>query len=427
MNISKSIEFFKRSKMSIPGGVNSPVRAFSTVSSNPPFIQKAQGPYIWDVDNNKYIDYVGSWGPMILGHAHDEVIKAIKNISTNGTSFGAPTENEFILAEMIVDRVPGCDMVRLVSSGTEATMSTLRLARGVKQKNKIIKFSGCYHGHSDSFLIDSGSGTLTHSVPSTPGVTEGTAKDTLIAEFNNINSVKTLFDRYSKEIAAVIIEPVNGNTGCIPPKNKFLCELRTLCTENKTILIFDEVITGFRLSRGGASEYYSVIPDLYAFGKIIGGGMPIGAYGGRRDIMEHISPSGLIYQAGTLSGNPISVISGITTLNNLTNNVYSELESSGKYYQLKMQEIIDSYNYDLFQQRVGSMYSLFFCKGPINNVNDVLSHDKEKFIKYFQGLINEGIYIAPSQYEISFISYTHTYSIIDETIDKIKKVLEKVM
>ena len=427
MALNNSKKLFDLSKERMPGGVNSPVRAFSAVGGMPPFIKRAKGAYVFDVDGNEYVDYVGSWGPMILGHAHSHVLDAVGNAVGDGLSFGAPTEKEMILAEMIIKRVPGCDLVRLVNSGTEATMSVIRLARGITGKNKIIKFAGCYHGHADSFLIEAGSGALTFGQPNSPGVTNGTAKDTLIAEFNSIESVEELLKNHGSEIAGVILEPVNGNAGCILPNDGFLKQLRLLCDTYDCLLIFDEVMTGFRISRGGAAEYFSVIPDLYAFGKIIGGGMPIGAYGGKKDFMKEMAPVGPIYQAGTLSGNPIAVSAGIATLELLNDEAYEKLDSLGKYFEDELQKIIVKNEIDICFMRIGSMFSLFFHLGPIHNVEDVKKCDFTMFAKYFHGLFNKGIYIAPSQHEVGFISLCHDVKILDFTLSKIDEVFNEIM
>lgn len=426
MERNKSTKLFLRAQKRIPGGVNSPVRAFMAVGGVPPFIKKAEGAYIFDVDGNQFIDFVGSWGPMILGHGHPDVIQAVQKSVNHGVSFGAPTEKEVILAEMIIDRVPGCEMVRLVNSGTEATMSAVRLARGITGKDKIIKFSGCYHGHSDSFLIEAGSGALTLGQPNSPGVTRGIAQDTLLAEFNDIQTVSDLCNDYTSEIAAVIIEPVNGNTGCIPPENQFLQCLKDLCRQHDILLIFDEVMTGFRISKGGAAEYYSVDADLFTFGKVIGGGLPIGAYGGRKELMQQVAPSGPIYQAGTLSGNPIAVTAGIETLKRLTPKAYKKLEELGAYFEGQLQILIDTYDYPICQNRVGSMFSLFFHSGPIHNTQDVAKCDFEAFKLFFHTLLTSGIYIAPSQYEAGFISLAHTKEILDDTITQFDIALKDV-
>ena len=425
MTDSRSVKLFNRAKQIIPGGVNSPVRAFTSVGGTPPFIKKAEGAFIWDEDGNRYIDYVGTWGPAILGHAHPEVISAVQQVVMDGTSFGAPTEKEIILAEMIIDRVPGCDMVRLVNSGTEATMSAIRLARGITGRDKIIKFDGCYHGHGDSFLIAAGSGALTLGKPNSPGVTKGTANDTLIAQFNEIESVSDLFDKFSEDIAAVIVEPVNGNTGCIPPQNDFLNDLKNMCNKEGSLLIFDEVMTGFRVAQGGATELYNVTPDLFTFGKVIGGGLPIGAFGGKEEYMAKIAPSGPVYQAGTLSGNPVAVTAGIETLKLLNDEAYDKLEQSGAYLQNAIQSIINENALPLFQQRVGSMLCLYFHCGPIANTKDVANCDFEGFNRYFHSLLEGGVYIAPSQYETGFISLAHSKSILDNTIEIISHTLKE--
>ena len=426
MKLSKSAELFEQAGKLIPGGVNSPVRAFKSVGGIPPFINRAEGAYIWDEDNNRYIDYIGSWGPMILGHTHPHITSAIQKVVASGTSFGAPTEKEITLAQLIIDRVPGCEKVRLVNSGTEATMSAIRLARGFTGKDKIIKFDGCYHGHGDSFLIAAGSGALTLGEPNSPGVTKGTAGDTLIAQFNNPDSVEAVFEEYSSEIAGVIVEPVNGNTGCIPPENGFLHFLKNICHQNESLLIFDEVMTGFRIAKGGAAEYYKVTPDVYTFGKVIGGGMPIGAYGGTLEIMDMVAPEGPVYQAGTLSGNPVAVTAGIETLKLLTDESYTKLNQKGSYLEEEIQSIIDDNAYPLSQKRVGSMFSLYFYEGSIRNTKDVAKCDFDAFNQFFHSLLEIGVFIAPSQYEAGFISLAHTEEILEATVDHVRSALELV-
>lgn len=426
MNISRSKELFLQARVTIPGGVNSPVRAFKSVGGTPRFMKRGKGAWITDVDGNDYIDFVGSWGPLILGHAHPEVIEAVSKTLEAGTSFGTPTEREIILAEMIVDRVPSVEMVRLVNSGTEATMSAIRVARGVTGREKIIKFQGCYHGHADSFLIAAGSGAITLGKPDSPGVTKGTAQDTLLADFNDLDSVEALLEAYPGKIAGIIVEPVNGNVGCIPPIPGFLEGLRSLCNASGTLLIFDEVMTGFRIARGGANERYDVDADLLTFGKVIGGGMPIGAYGGKKKFIEQVSPAGPIYQAGTLSGNPVAVTAGIETLKKLDNNSYRSLEELGRHFENGIQEIIDSNGYPLVQKRVGSMFTLFFTGGEIRNMNDVSRCDFEKFSHYYRHLIDSGVYMAPSQYEAGFISLAHTYGLLDSVLEKMADTLKTV-
>ncbi|MCH8012115.1 MAG: glutamate-1-semialdehyde 2,1-aminomutase [Candidatus Marinimicrobia bacterium] len=426
-DLSKSRLLLERAQSCIPGGVNSPVRAFKSVGGTPPFIVKGEGPYIVDADGNRYIDYVGSWGPLILGHAHPDVLNALKRVIDNGTSFGAPTEMEITLAEMIIERVPSAEMVRLVNSGTEATMSAIRVARGVTGRDKIIKFDGCYHGHGDSFLIAAGSGALTLGEPNSPGVTKGTAADTLLATFNDTEWVENLFKQFKGQIACVIVEPVNGNVGCIPPQGNFLQNLRDICTGNDALLIFDEVMTGFRIARGGANELFGVDVDLLTFGKVIGGGLPIGAYAGKKEYMLEVSPSGPIYQAGTLSGNPVAVTAGIETLNHLSPESYDQLEQLGEQMERGLQSIRKAHDYPLFTHRVGSMFSLFFTDRSIRNYDDVKTCNIHQFTKYFHGLLERGVYIAPSQYEAGFISLSHTIRVIDETLDRIDIVLEKVL
>jgi glutamate-1-semialdehyde 2,1-aminomutase len=424
--LKKSQALLDRARKTIPGGVNSPVRAFTSVGGTPPFIKKAEGAYIFDEDENRYIDFVLTWGPAILGHANEKVVKAAQDAVALGSSFGAPTEREVRMAEMIVDRVPGLDRVRLVNSGTEACMSAIRVARGAKGRDKIIKFKGCYHGHADSFLIAAGSGALTLGVPNSPGVTEGTAKDTLLADFNDIDSVRELIEANEDEVAAVILEPVCGNTGCIPPQDDFLKELRALCTETDVALIIDEVMTGFRVSRGGAAERYGVEADIYCFGKVIGGGFPLAAYGGTEEMMRHVAPDGPVYQAGTLSGNPVAVAAGIAQLEQLDPAAYETLEARGRQLQDGVQSIIDANDYPLFQHRVGSMFSLFFSEGPIRDHDDVRNCDIERFNKFFHAMLDRGVYLAPSQFEAGFLSTAHTPEIIDEVLAHIEASLAEV-
>jgi glutamate-1-semialdehyde 2,1-aminomutase len=423
---AKSEKLLNRAKALIPGGVNSPVRAFNSVGGTPRFIKKAQGPYIWDEDGNKYIDFVLTWGPAILGHAHPEVVNACKEALENGSSFGAPTELEIEMAEIVVDRIKGLDQVRLVNSGTEACMSAIRLARGATSKDKIIKFTGCYHGHADSFLIAAGSGALTLGIPNSPGVTKGTAQDTLLAQFNNIESVEKIIQANPDQVAAIIIEPICGNTGCIPATDEFLQKLRKLCDQNNICFILDEVMTGFRVSYGGAAEVYNVQADLYCFGKVIGGGFPLAAFGGKQKFMDHLAPSGNVYQAGTLSGNPIAVTAGIKTLKLLTKSSYEFLEQRGKQLEDGVRAIIEENNYPLYQQRVGSMFGLFFHPGPITKHEDVNDCDLEKFNLFFHKMLNLGVYFAPSQYEAGFLSLEHSEEIIDEVLEKMKMALKEI-
>ena len=420
---TRSKALLERAQRVMPGGVNSPVRAFRSVGGTPPFISHANGAHIHDVDGNNYIDFVLTWGPAILGHAHPEVIEVCKEAMDKGSSFGAPTEREIDLAETVIDRVPGVELIRLVNSGTEACMSAVRVARGVTGRHKIIKFTGCYHGHADSFLIAAGSGALTLGTPNSPGVTPGTAQDTLLAQFNNIASVNALFEANPGQIACVIIEPICGNTGCIPPQDGFLTELRAACTKHGAALIIDEVMTGFRVARGGAAEVYDVEGDLYCFGKVVGGGFPLAAYGGKSEFMRQVAPDGPIYQGGTLSGNPVAVAAGLKTLELLTESSYETLERAGARLEAGVQRLIDANGYPLSQHRVGSMFGLFFAPGPIHSHEDVSNCDIPKFNKFFHHALDLGLYLAPSQYEAGFLSVMHTDAIIDESIEIIERAL----
>lgn len=416
MTIEKSKALYERAKKVMPGGVNSPVRAFKSVGGTPRFISKAKGPYIWDADDQRYTDFVLTWGPAILGHANAEVLEQAKDAMMLGSSFGAPTEREIHLAEEMISRVPGLDIVRLVNSGTEACMSAVRVARGVTGKDKIIKFEGCYHGHADAFLIGAGSGALTFGEPNSPGVTKGAAKDTLLAQFNDIDSVTALIEK-NDDIAAIILEPICGNTGCIPPMDGFLTQLRQICDEHGILLVLDEVMTGFRVAKGGAAQIYDVIPDLYCFGKVVGGGFPLAAYGGKEEHMRQVSPDGPIYQAGTLSGNPVAVAAGLATLRQLDDNAYFRLEQIGEQLSQGMQSIIDEHGLPLTQHRVGSMFGLFFNPKIIRTHHDVKACDFEKFNAFFHGMLERGVYFAPSQYEAGFLSLEHTEDIIDEVLN----------
>lgn len=426
MRTERSAEEFERALKSIPGGVNSPARAFKSVESNPLFIEKAEGSSIYDIDGNKYTDYVGSWGPMILGHAHPEVLKAICKTALAGTSYGAPTIAETEMAELIKKMVPSVGSVRMVNSGTEATMSALRLARGFTGRELVVKFEGCYHGHGDSFLIKAGSGALTHGEPNSPGVTEGTARDTLTADFNDTASVKKLFSQHGGDIAAVILEPVTGNMGVIEPDMEFLQTVRELCTQYKSLLIFDEVMTGFRLAKGGAQELFGVTPDLTTLGKIIGGGLPVGAYGGKKEIMQHLSPSGPVYQAGTLSGNPVAMAAGLATLRIIdnSNDLYSDLEYKSALLEKGLRAGLRDSGIPGVVNRAGSMLTLFFTgREKVTSYSDVMSCDTGRFAGYFNGMLREGIYMAPSQFEACFVSSAHTVGDIENTIEKSRKVL----
>ncbi len=414
----KSKEEFLRANKSIPGGVNSPVRAFKSVNIDPVFIEKAKGTKITDIDGNEYIDFVASWGPLILGHANNTILEAINKAAAKGTSYGAPTTIETEMAELICEMMPSIEKVRMVNSGTEATMSAVRLARGYTKRECIVKFIGNYHGHGDYFLIKAGSGALTFGLPDSPGVTEGNAKDTLLAEYNNIESVEKLFAERGNEIAAVIVEPVAGNMGVIPPKKGFLEGLRTITEKHNSILIFDEVITGFRLAKGGAQEYFGVMPDLTTIGKIIGGGLPVGAYGGRKEIMDNLAPEGAVYQAGTLSGNPLAMAAGVAMLKTLKNTkgIYEELERKAAKLEAGLTKNIALSKTNAIVNRVGSMMTMFFTDAKnVSTFDEAMSCDTGKYAEYFNLSLNAGIYIAPSQFEAMFVSVAHT----DDDIDKI--------
>ncbi len=406
MNFNNSKELYERAEKVIPGGVNSPVRAFSSVGGTPLFITKAKGAYLWDEDGNKYIDYISSWGPMLLGHAEPDVVKAVQQTAEHSTSFGAPTKLEVEMAELITSSVPGVDKIRMVNSGTEATMSAIRVARGYTSKSKIIKFKGNYHGHGDSFLIEAGSGALTMGQPSSPGVTEGTAKDTLNAEFNNLDSVKKLVEANKDDIAAIILEPIAGNMGCIPPKEGFLKGLRDLCNEYNIVLIFDEVMTGFRVNFKGAQKVYGVTADMVTYGKIIGAGLPVGAYGGKKEIMDYVAPTGPVYQAGTLSGNPLAMAAGFTMLKKLKENsdIYEELEKKSTVLANGIAKILEAKNIPHTINRVGSMIGVFYCEGPVETFDDANRTDKELFGKIFHGMLKRGVHLPPSPLEAFFLS-----------------------
>lgn len=405
MRYERSSKLFLEAKNKIPGGVNSPVRAFKSVGGTPVFMESAKGTYLFDVDGNSYIDYINSWGPQILGHAFEPVINAIKDAAEKGTSFGTPSEVEVEIANLITTMVPGIDQIRMVNSGTEACMSAIRLARGYTGREKIIKFAGCYHGHSDAFLIAAGSGAMTFGTPSSPGVTQGTAKDTIIAEYNNLKSVDSILSKFSGEIAAIIIEPVAGNMGCIPPAPGFLESLRSICTEHGIMLIFDEVMSGFRIAPGGAQEYFGVTADIVCFGKIIGGGLPVGAFAARSEIMNYLAPAGPVYQAGTLSGNPLAMAAGYTmlkTLNN-NNNVYVELESKTALLENGMRNILNEKSLAHQINRVGSMISVHFCDNPVKDFESAKKGDNDVFKRFFRHMLDNGIYLPPSAYESWFV------------------------
>jgi glutamate-1-semialdehyde 2,1-aminomutase len=412
----KSSRLFARAQDLIPGGVNSPVRAFRAVGGTPLFIKSAQGPFITDVDGRRFIDYVGSWGPMILGHADPEIVAALQAVAVNGTSFGAPNELEVELAAEIADAVPSIEMVRMVNSGTEATMSAIRLARGVTGRDKLVKFEGCYHGHADSLLVKAGSGVATLGLPDSPGVPAALAQNTVTVPFNDTAAVEDVFKQHD-DIAAVIVEPVVGNMGCVPPRESFLQALSQLTTRNGALLICDEVMTGFRVARGGAQAVYGIKPDITCLGKIIGGGLPVGAYGGSRYLMRNIAPSGPIYQAGTLSGNPLAMTAGLLTLRRLRDEkVYAELERRSAQLCDGLSSIAHEAGIKTTTNRVGSMWTTFFSEGPIVDWTTANKSDRELYGKFFHAMLNEGVYLAPSQFEAGFVSIAHTEEVIEQTI-----------
>lgn len=428
MNIQKSEKLFEEAKKYIPGGVNSPVRAFKSVGGTPRFISHGIGSKIHDVDGNEYIDFIGSWGPHLFGHNPEFIISALNEAVKNGTSFGAPTEIEVKMARLITELVPSIEMIRMVNSGTEATMSAVRAARGYTGKEKIIKFEGCYHGHGDFFLIKAGSGALTFGVPTSLGVTKKNAADTLVADFNNMASVKNLIHENKDEIAAVIIEAVAGNMGTVNGTGSFIQELRTICDEEKIVLIFDEVMTGFRLAKGGAQEILGVKPDLTTFGKIIGGGLPVGAYGGKKEIMEIISPSGPVYQAGTLSGNPLAMNAGYAALTYIKDHpeVYQILEEKSAYLENGIREGIKFVGKKFQFNRIGSMMTLFFTEEPVTDYNTAVKSDSKLYGKYFHEMLNNGIYLPPAQFEAMFVSTSHTKEDLDKTISVNQKALKTI-
>ena len=427
MQQTKSQELFAQAQQFIPGGVNSPVRSFRAVSGTPPFIARGQGCRVSDVDGNEYIDYLGSWGPLVLGHAHPVVVEALQRAAEGGTSFGAPVELEVELARCICQALPSVDRVRLVSSGTEACMSAIRLARAYTGRSKIIKFSGCYHGHADGLLVKAGSGAMTHGIPTSAGVPESYAAETLVADYNDVASVESFFQAWPDAIAGIIVEPVAGNMGVVPPAEGFLESLRRITAENGAMLIFDEVITGFRLAYGGAQTLYGITPDITCLGKIIGGGLPVGAYGGRQDIMEMVAPLGPMYQAGTLSGNPLAVTAGLTTLTELQRaGTYERLESlagrlaDGLTQAFARAEVPGTLN------RVGSMMTGFFTAGPVDTLAQVEQADTEAYGRYFHAMLERGVYLAPSQFEAGFVSLAHTEADIDRTLEIAAAALESL-
>ena len=428
MNFSTTKTLYDRANKVIPGGVNSPVRAFNSVGGTPIFMNKAEGAYLFDEDGNTYIDYIGSWGPMLLGHAEPDVVAAIQKATTFSTSFGAPTQLEVEMAELITTSIEGVDKIRMVNSGTEACMSAIRVARGFTGKNKIVKFKGCYHGHGDSFLIEAGSGALTMGHPNSPGVTEGTAKDTLIAEFNNLAHVEQIVDANKDEIAAIILEPIAGNMGCIPPVDGFLEGLRILCDKQGVVLIFDEVMCGFRVAFGGVQELYGVTADLVTYGKIIGGGLPVGAYGGKKEIMEYVAPTGPVYQAGTLSGNPLAMTAGLTLLRKLKTNpaVYQELEEKSAYLEQGLNAVFTGTGIPFTLHRVGSMLGVFFCDGPVTSFEDANRTNQTLFKRLFHHMLSRGVYLPPSPFEAFFLSNALSYKDLDVTIMALRESIKEL-
>jgi glutamate-1-semialdehyde 2,1-aminomutase len=418
MKNEKSKTLFEEAQKVIPGGVNSPVRAFKSVGGTPLFIERGEGSRFWDADGNEYIDYIGSWGPHLFGHNPPFLVEAVADALKRGTSFGAPTELEVKIAELIVEMLPSIEMVRMVNSGTEATMSAIRLARGFTGRDKIIKFEGCYHGHADSFLIKAGSGALTFGNPTSPGVTANTASDTLVARYNDLQSVEKLVKANRDDIAAIIIEPIAGNMGLVRSSFEFISGLRQLCDLNGIVLIFDEVMTGFRVSRGGAQELLGIKPDLTTFGKIIGGGLPVGAFGGRKDIMEHISPTGDIYQAGTLSGNPLAMAAGFAMLKHIKNNpdIYDELARKADYLEQGFKSNLKQLGKTYAFNRCGSMMCMFMTEQPVKDFDSAMLSDTQLYARYFHNMLERGIYLAPAQFEVMFVSAAHTREDLDHTI-----------
>lgn len=425
MRYERSSKLFHEAKKVIPGGVNSPVRAFKSVGGTPIFIEKAKGAKLYDEDGNIYLDFISSWGPMIFGHAYQPIIDAVNNQAVKGTSYGIPTILETKIASLALNMIPNMDKIRFVNSGTEACMSAIRLARGVTNREKIIKFKGCYHGHSDSFLIEAGSGAITFGSPSSPGVTKGTAKDTLLAEYNNLEDISNFFSEYPKEIAAIIVEPVAGNMGCIPPVKGFLEGLRTLCNQFDSLLIFDEVMTGFRLAKGGAQELLGIKADITTYGKVLGGGLPVGAFAASNEIMQFLAPEGPVYQAGTLSGNPIAMAAGYAMLKELDTNqdIFNRLDEKSKCLEEGFRGILKKKNIPFQINRLGSMFSLHFTKEPVIDFKSSAKGNNNLFNRYFHGMLDEGIYLPPSAFESYFLNDALSIEDIEITISKFKKVI----
>jgi len=427
MNINRSIELFRQAQSILPGGVDSPVRAFRAVGGQPIFIDRGIGPYLYDVDGNRYIDYVLSWGPLILGHAHPQVVSSIQQAAEKGTSYGAPSPLEIELGRLVQSFMPEIEMIRFVNSGTEATMSALRLARAFTKRDKIIKFEGCYHGHADLLLVQAGSGVATLGLPDSPGVPPATVQDTLVARFNDLDSVTALFERFPGQIAAVIIEPVAGNMGVVPPRPGFLSGLRDITKAHGALLIFDEVMTGFRVHPGGAQALYDIKPDLTTLGKVIGGGLPVGAYGGRQEIMEMIAPSGPVYQAGTLSGNPLAMAAGIATLNVLqTPGTWKQIETAAEKLSQEIRKIAEKASIPIQGNQVGTMFSIFFTETPVDDWTTAKTSDTNRFAKYFQGMLQRGVYLAPSQFEAGFVSIMHDEAVLNVTLEAASEIIKSL-
>ncbi len=424
--MGRNKELLERAQKVIPGGVNSPVRAFKAVGGEPPFIVRGEGCRVWDAEEKEYIDYIASWGPLILGHAHPAIVDEVQRVLANGSSYGAPTEREITFAELLAERIPSIEMSRVVSSGTEATAAAIRLARGFTKRDKIVKLAGCYHGCVESLLVQAGSGIATFAIPGSPGITKGTAGDTLVVPFNDEEAVTETFQKHGKDIACIILEPVAGNMGVIPPKDGYLQALRKLCDKEGSLLIFDEVMTGFRVHHSSAQALYNVTPDITCLGKVIGGGFPVGAYGARKEIMDHIAPVGPVYQAGTLSGNPIAVAAGMVTLNRLDQDTFSQIEMRAKRLEREMAEAAKAASVPVTINRVGTMMTLFFTEGPVQNYADAQKADSDRFARYFSAMLKRGVHLAPSAFEAAFVGLAHEDYDIELTIEAHKAALKEL-